>query len=580
MKFPTILEGLPWLAVTSLQLGALIVILLFLRRWLRGWIGSRWVCALWILILARMLFPWPIPSAVGIVERPPHHSAGVAGDDNAKQVRAVLHGMAEERSEIPSPSRKAAWRPTWRDLWLSGALLGMAVLASREVRVGRLRRSTRQASDPRLLAIFESLPWELRRGVELREIDGAMAPALAGVWRPQIWWPRAWTPRLNDEAIRHILLHETGHARRGDLIVEWLFALAVCLHWFNPFAWAAARSARSDREIACDRWVLARCGNGDVSAYGNTLLRSLAVFRDARAIAPAAVAMAANRGSLRERIVSLAANEPRTAWRGAALVMLVGLILAATTTHRVPGQESAPAAPAAAGEKAGGPFEIEAMFIELSESDAKRLAAAYPSFADAIVSSSPRATLLAAGDHQAIVASLATNDMKSDILSAPKVTVREGQSAAIEIVREFRYPVEFEKKENPDGSPPEMEPVKFETEKVGVTLSAKVRNLWDGTLELDAQPKIVEFLGLDRFKDGKLIRRYTDSKTTTEPGWIERPVFSTRTTQVKTAIPTGHSVMLSGMPRDENVMIESDGVQRVEKIRRMLLLFIKVSPVR
>ena len=126
-----------------------------------------------------------------------------------------------------------------------------------------------------LESIYLGLPAEMRQGVALRLTDSLDLPALTGILRPEIWLPRTLSATLTPTELRHILLHELGHARRRDLLAQWLCSLTCCVHWFNPFVWLLARLARTDRELACDAWVLSRgkLQAETVASYGHTLLK-------------------------------------------------------------------------------------------------------------------------------------------------------------------------------------------------------------------------------------------------------------------------------------------------------------------
>jgi general secretion pathway protein D len=74
--------------------------------------------------------------------------------------------------------------------------------------------------------------------------------------------------------------------------------------------------------------------------------------------------------------------------------------------------------------------------------------------------------LLARDQHNLVMKAL--NGQKGvDLLSAPRVTTRSGQRAVIEIIREFRYPTEFDPD---DKTPPNLTPTAFETRNLGITL--------------------------------------------------------------------------------------------------------------
>ncbi len=101
-----------------------------------------------------------------------------------------------------------------------------------------------------------------------------------------------------------------------------------------------------------------------------------------------------------------------------------------------------------------------------------------------------------------------------DLLSAPRVTTKSGQRAVIEIVREFRYPTQFDPPKIPEtaGSHrvtiPEWAdhrnafpvtpttPTGFETRNTGVTLEVEPVVGPDGvTIDLNLVPQVVEFEG-------------------------------------------------------------------------------------
>src|SRR5438105_1743188 len=98
-----------------------------------------------------------------------------------------------------------------------------------------------------------------------------------------------------------------------------------------------------------------------------------------------------------------------------------------------------------------------------------------------------------------------------DLLSAPRVTTKSGQRAVIEIVREFRYPTQFQPPQIPQTvgntsgtgvtgttSVPitPTTPTAFETRNTGVTLEVEPVVGPDGvTIDLNLVPQVVEFEG-------------------------------------------------------------------------------------
>jgi len=63
--------------------------------------------------------------------------------------------------------------------------------------------------------------------------------------------------------LRYVFLHELGHLKRGDILVNWLMALPLVLHWFNPLVWYAIQRIRVDGESACDALALSHALEGE-----------------------------------------------------------------------------------------------------------------------------------------------------------------------------------------------------------------------------------------------------------------------------------------------------------------------------
>src|ERR1043166_369598 len=163
-------------------------------------------------------------------------------------------------------------------------------------------------------------------------------------------------------------------------------------------------------------------------------------------------------------------------------------------------------------------------------------------------------------DPQFQVVIRALNQKKGiDLLSAPRVTTKSGQRAVIEIVREFRYPTQFQAPQIPTtfggSNNPNVSlgnstggtfpvtpttPTGFETRNTGVTLEVEPVVGPDGiTIDLNLVPQVVEFEGFINY--GSPIRTSSVNALgmaqTVEltPIIINQPVFSTRkvTTSVR-----------------------------------------------
>jgi general secretion pathway protein D len=167
-----------------------------------------------------------------------------------------------------------------------------------------------------------------------------------------------------------------------------------------------------------------------------------------------------------------------------------------------------------------------------------------------------------------------------DLLSAPRVTTKSGQRAQIEIIREFRYPTEFEPPQIPQtfgntgnngggggtsliSVAPSSFPVtpttptSFETRNTGVTLEVEPVVGPDGfTIDLNLVPQVVEFEGFINY--GSPIQTtatnpLTGVSTTNviTPNIINQPIFSTRKVQTSVTVFDGQTVVLGGLIRED-----------------------------
>ena len=173
-------------------------------------------------------------------------------------------------------------------VWLTGALLVLITILLGVARVRWVQRSAHPLHDA-WGATISKFAREQGVNVQLFEGDAFAMPMTWGVLRPKLLLPRSarqWpVARLNA-----VVRHELAHIQRRDPLWQLLGEFACALHWFNPFAWYAARRMRIEREHACDDAVLT--AGSRASEYAAELLDIARSLRAARATSVAAIAMA------------------------------------------------------------------------------------------------------------------------------------------------------------------------------------------------------------------------------------------------------------------------------------------------
>ena len=98
--------------------------------------------------------------------------------------------------------------------------------------------------------------------------EGVRDPFVSGVFRPVIYLPQGLSKKQQDL----VIAHEMVHIARWDHLIKPAFFIGVCLHWFNPLAWAAFHFMEKDMELSCDEAVLKKTGYENRKAYVDTLL--------------------------------------------------------------------------------------------------------------------------------------------------------------------------------------------------------------------------------------------------------------------------------------------------------------------
>ena len=258
-------------ATAAVAAGIVMLLRLPLKR------APRWItCALWAVVLVRMVLPGGLDLPVGLVPQ------GVSSGAYVEQVLPAAPAEAAPADPVPadpaqqtetptqtpaqqtalpdaSPESAAApaalnWPAILTGIWAAGCL---ACLLWAALSYLRLRRQVAEAvlvSPLMAAAVYES--------------DQIPSPFVCGFFRPRIYLPAG----LDVADRTYVLLHEKAHLRRWDHRTKVLAWLALSVHWFNPVLWVAYRLFCRDVEAACDQAVIRTFGREDTARYAEALL--------------------------------------------------------------------------------------------------------------------------------------------------------------------------------------------------------------------------------------------------------------------------------------------------------------------
>lgn len=111
----------------------------------------------------------------------------------------------------------------------------------------------------------------IRRTVDIRQSDKITTALTYGLFKPVVLLPKT-TDWTNETQLQYILTHEYAHIQEFDILLKWLLAIAVCVHWFNPFVWIMYLLANRDIELSCDETVVWTLGETVRYSYALTLI--------------------------------------------------------------------------------------------------------------------------------------------------------------------------------------------------------------------------------------------------------------------------------------------------------------------
>jgi len=170
-------------------------------------------------------------------------------------------------------------------------------------------------------------------------------------------------------------------------------------------------------------------------------------------------------------------------------------------------------------------------------------------------------------DPQFQVVMRALNQKKGvDLLSSPRVTTKSGQRATIEIVREFKYPTEYNPPQVPTSSGSgsgsiiavtPTTPTAFEVRNTGVSLEVEPVVGADGsTIDLNLVPQVTEFEGFINYGTPIFASNHRTATDWLTENVINQPIFSTRKVQTSVSVWDGQTVMLGGLMREDVQKVE------------------------
>ncbi len=284
-----------------------VILFVFMARIFLQRLPKVFSYALWVVVLFRLICPFSFESMFSLL---PVKTNAISQDIIYKTVPTMETGLPAMNSSIqqllPAATPAASTNPL--QIWIAIGtiiwLLGMAILLLYSI-----------ASLMKLQKRLKNAVCEKDNIYLVEHLD---TPFVMGIIRPKIYLPAS----LTGEEKGYILLHEQMHIRRFDHLVKIISFFVLCLHWFNPFVWAAFFVSGRDMEMSCDEAVINELGGRIKKEYSSSLL-TLATGRHILGGTP----LAFGEGDTKRRIKNVLDYKKPAFWM-VAVALVLGIIFA------------------------------------------------------------------------------------------------------------------------------------------------------------------------------------------------------------------------------------------------------------
>jgi len=292
---PSLMHALGWALLHFLWQGTALAALAAAAISVCRRASARYIAGVTVLVLMLLA---PVATFVFYAQQP---VAAVQSPQSLPGTAAAWHAVKHIAPQPVAQMNKGASSFDATPWLVQAWLLGVAFLGLRSAGgfflLERQRRKQSSVVSEKILEICYTLQDRLGidRVIEYCECKWLQAPAVIGWFRPVVFLPMSALSGLSEDQLQAVIAHELAHIRRYDSFVNVFQICVETLLFYHPAVWWLNKRIRTEREHCCDEIAVAV--SGDPVEYA----RALTLMEEWRS-APA-LAMAANRGPLTERIM-------------------------------------------------------------------------------------------------------------------------------------------------------------------------------------------------------------------------------------------------------------------------------------
>lgn len=267
-------------------IGTFFICILLILKPLAGKVFSaKWQYYIWLVALIAMVMPvyvrLPKKSAdvnIPVISAEPAAEFTAAPD--ADTYTATEAPLPEQVIDVPAGETVTVAELEKKDfdlnifdlaaiIWISGVCVFLLCAMISYMRFLRYKRRNSVPVDEYIEFTEVKKKLNIKRHIPLKKSDDLTAPMLVGVIKPVIYVPDR---DIGSKALTMIFMHELTHYKRHDLLYKWFSLLVNALHWFNPFAYIAARNINQACELSCDESVTKDMSDEEKRLYMQTIL--------------------------------------------------------------------------------------------------------------------------------------------------------------------------------------------------------------------------------------------------------------------------------------------------------------------
>lgn len=252
-------------------------------------ISAIWRHRLWFLLFLIMLFlpflnsiipQWhlpifrmeaaTLPETMESVSTHPGINPGTAATGTTIQQTTSAQQIITQPARALSLSDITPW-VLFLIFWMIGILFFQIRYIIGQVRLCTLMKTSTLANDSRTASLRKQMKskLDLSRRIDILVTPNLFTPMATGFFRHRILLPADYQ-NWSRAHLEYVLLHETAHIKRFDMLTQFIVHIIVSMFWPNPAVWFAHKQFGIEREHACDDLVVTN--SDDPKSYANMLL--------------------------------------------------------------------------------------------------------------------------------------------------------------------------------------------------------------------------------------------------------------------------------------------------------------------